>query len=207
MLSLDEINISYVMKYYKDTNIVDNYLDSIGLDKHQSAEMKKHITSEKVIEDSINKWKTMIEKTKKGKAGGRKRKTKKHRKKRGKGKTRKVQRGGQGILATLAVITGIIGISAGTALILHVCSEMGSACLDRILPITPNDEDNYRLLRRQEQQRQRQERQQHNRRVQQRARQRLLDQRQQQQARRRQQEGYYDSDTETKESATRARDR
>ena len=114
MLSLDEINISYVMKYYKDTNIVDNYLNSIGLDKNQSAEMKKHITSEKVIEDSIKKWKTMIEKTKKGKAGGRKRKTKKHRKKRGKGKTRKVQRGGQGILATLAVITGIIGISAGT---------------------------------------------------------------------------------------------
>ncbi len=207
MLSLDEINISYVMKYYKDTNIVDNYLNSIGLDKNQSAEMKKHITSEKVIEDSIKKWKTMIEKTKKGKAGGRKRKTKNHRKKRGKGKTRKIQRGGQGILTTLAIITGIIGVSAGTAFVLHVCSEMGSACLDRILPITPNDEDNYRLARRQERQQQRQERQQHNRRVQQRARQRLLDQRQQQQARRRQQEGYYDSDTETQESAAHARDR
>ena len=100
MVSVGEINISYVMKYYKDTNIVDNYLNSIGLDKNQSAKMKKHITSEKVIEDSIKKWKIMIEKTKKKKIdGGRKRKTKKHRrKKRGKRKTQKVQRGGNGIL-------------------------------------------------------------------------------------------------------------
>ena len=180
--------------------------NSIGLDKNQSAKMKKHITSEKVIEDSIKKWKIMIEKTKKKKIdGGRKRKTKKHRrKKRGKRKTQKVQRGGNGILTSLYIMTGIIGISAGLAFVLSTCYDVGGACLDRILPITPTEEDNYY---RQEQQRQRQERQQHNRRVQQRARQRLLDYRQQEEARRRRQSGDYDSDKETKESAAHARDR
>ncbi len=192
MVSVDEVNISYVMKYYKDTNIVDNYLNSIGLDKNQSAEMKKHITSEKVIEDSIKKWKTMIEKTKKKIDGGRKRKTKKHRrKKRGKGKTRKIQRGGNGILATLTLMTGIIGISAALALVLlyvrPICSDIGGACLDRILPIT--EEDNYWQQRqRQRQRQQRQQQEEENARA----------------LRRRQ--GDYDSDTETKESAAHARD-
>ena len=192
MVSVDEVNISYVMKYYKDTNIVDNYLNSIGLDKNQSAEMKKHITSEKVIEDSIKKWKTMIEKTKKKIDGGRKRKTKKHRrKKRGKGKTRKIQRGGNGILATLTLMTGIIGISAALALVLlyvrPICSDIGGACLDRILPIT--EEDNY--LQQRQRQRQRQQRQ----------------QQEEENARAlRRRQGDYDSDTETKESAANARD-
>jgi len=192
MVSVDEVNISYVMKYYKDTNIVDNYLNSIGLDKNQSAEMKKHITSEKVIEDSIKKWKTMIEKTKKKIDGGRKRKTKKHRrKKRGKGKTRKIHRGGNGILATLTLMTGIIGISAALALVLlyvrPICSDIGGACLDRILPIT--EEDNY--LQQRQRQRQRQQRQ----------------QQEEENARAlRRRQGDYDSDTETKESAANARD-
>lgn len=101
-------------------------------------------------------------------------------------------------------MTGIIGVSAGLAFVLSTCYDVGGACLDRILPITPTEEDNYY---RQEQQRQRQERQQHNRRVQQRARQRLLDYRQEEEARRRRQSGDYDSDTETKESAAHARDR
>ena len=197
MVSIDEINISYVMKYYKDTNIVDNYLNSIGLDKNQSAEMKKHITSEKVIEDAIKKWKIIIEKTKKKKIeGGRKRKTKKHRrKKRGKRKTQKVQRGGNGFLTSLYIMTGIIGISAGVAFVLSACYDVGGACLDRILPITPTDEDNYWQQR-------------HQRRLvlQQRRRQRQQLQ-QEEEARRRHQSGYFDSDTETTESAAHARDR
>ena len=41
MVNEDEITTSYVMKYYKDTNIVDNYLNIIGLDKNQLVEMKK----------------------------------------------------------------------------------------------------------------------------------------------------------------------
>ena len=204
MVSVDEVNISYVMKYYKDTNIVDNYLNSIGLDKNQSAEMKKHITSEKVIEDSIKKWKTMIEKTKKKIDGGRKRKTKKHRrKKRGKGKTRKVQRGGNGILAALTLMTGIIGISAALALVLlyvrPICSDIGGACLDRILPIT--DEDNYWQQRHQRRLVLQQRRQQRQQRQQQEAEEEEEDARV---LRRRQ--GDSDSDTETKESAAHARD-
>ena len=150
--------------------------------------------SKKVIEDAIKKWKIMIKKTENEKKekidGGRKRKTKKHgRKRRGKGKTRKVQRGGNGILTSLYIMTGIIGISAGVAFVLSTCYDMGGSCLDRILPVTPTEEDNYWHQIRTENRRRRQQEQQ-----------------QQQRARRRRASGYYDSDEETKESAAHARD-